>query len=70
MSKTLYMSMFANPQSTRAERKRARRRKLIERLAKTSIYGGFIAGFAIGAENPFTYVGVVSSVCIALECFR
>ncbi len=70
MSTKLYLNMFTNPQTTRLERKRARRKKLIERLSKVTIYGGFIAGFSIGADNPFAYMSVVSSVCIALECFR
>ena len=62
--------MFTNPQATRLERKKARRKKIIERLSKFGIYAGFIVGFTLTSDNPLQYAGVVSVVCIALECFR
>jgi hypothetical protein len=70
MSSALYVSMFATSVETKQDRRRARRRKIAEAVLKAGIYCGAIASFAFAADNPLQYASVVSSICVALECFR
>lgn len=71
MQQALYLSMFDGVNCySRKDVKRAKKKKLWDRIGKTIAYGAAILAAAIGGDNFMEYATVSTAVCLTLECLR
>lgn len=70
MSDALYLNMFSTLQNTSYERKRKKRRWLMEKTVKALCYAGVIVGTAAYSPKPLESMGLAALVCLVAECFR